>query len=342
MNQFDTEALAQSPNYASRISLSPLQQRDYAPYRIADLSGKTVFDIKPFAGYFSLLAFTGNSALPECVLAQKAIAAAAALFDHKRARLAIVTQDSDPNSPSTAIRAIAQQVEDPEFIAAAAFGAISPAENGTANFRPRWVILSPALRIVRIIPLRQADVAIETFSKLLSRPEEIASHFPPALEQTDVLEPEFCDSLLSECKRVAISPGRHGQEFGPMSDKQTRDQVAMSLERRVLPALGAFFNCSPRKIEHLTFVKRSRCQQTERDLLRIRDRMSIKVAKAFGVLVPLDDLSYSGGNIIFPEFSPRELAIKKGSALVYSCNLLRETSPVAIDSRCYIEALITA
>ncbi|HZF76644.1 MAG TPA: 2OG-Fe(II) oxygenase [Acetobacteraceae bacterium] len=298
---------------------------DPAPlFQLADAEGSR-FELAAVAGRPVLLVVNGPAALPDAARGPLASAQASGLFDGVRA-LCVVCGAAPPGGPShPGMRA----VPDPDGVVARLYGA------------PAAFLLDPMLRVVVTAPL-------DALAAILAQLEEASRAPPPDLPAPvlllpRVLEPELCQRL------VAAFEAGHAQESGFMADrdgklvwiydrdaKRRRDAeipdealraaLRARIARRVAPEIRKAFQFDPTRIERYIVA----CYDAgEAGHFRAhRDNDTPGTAhRRFAVSINLND-GFEGGDIWFPEFGPRRWRAPAGGAIVFSCSILHEVTPV--------------
>jgi predicted 2-oxoglutarate/Fe(II)-dependent dioxygenase YbiX len=165
----------------------------------------------------------------------------------------------------------------------------------------------------------------------------------PVLVLPRLLEPEFCRHL------IGLYEARGGEESGFMREvggrtvgvldaahKRRRDysiedegvQAALRarIQRRLVPEIAKAFQFRVTRIERYIVA----CYDAaEGGHFRAhRDNTTKGTAhRRFAVSVNLND-GFEGGELWFPEFGPRRYRPPAGGAVVFSCSLLHEATPV--------------
>ena len=211
--------------------------------------------------------------------------------------------------------------------------------------RPRWVLLDPMLRVLGVV--EQAPGAAAQVIAALRRLAPLAEYgadAAPVLFLDGVFEPEFCRRLIGYYQvsgAVASGVFTERQEgrsttvldggFKRRRDCALRDpdlvrQVQARLIRRVVPEIRKVFQFEASRLERLIVA----CYDSaERGCFGAHRDNTVRATahRRFAVSVNLND-DFEGGEIAFPEFGRRGYRPKAGGALVFSCSLLHQVSPV--------------
>ena len=298
---------------------------DPAPlFQVVDAAAHR-FELASVAGRPVLLIVTGPVALPDSARAVLDAAMASGLLDGTRG-LCLLCGAAPPDGPShPGLRA----VPDPDGAVAHLYGA------------PAALLLDPMLRVVAAAPLTaMAGILAQLEGAARVPPTDLPA---PVLLLPRVLEPELCQRL------VAAFEAGQAEESGFMADrdgklvwvydrdaKRRRDleipdealraALRARIARRVAPEIRKAFQFDPTRIERYIVA----CYDAgEAGHFRAhRDNDTPGTAhRRFAVSINLND-GFEGGDIWFPEFGPRRWRAPAGGAIVFSCSILHEVTPV--------------
>jgi predicted 2-oxoglutarate/Fe(II)-dependent dioxygenase YbiX/peroxiredoxin len=307
------------------------------------LSGAPSYAFNTVAGRYILMLFFGSTRFEGVAEALRLIAENRDIFDDDNASFFGVTLDRKDEAEGR----IAQQLPgirfalDYEREVSTLYGAAAGNQ-----YRPQWMLISPALRVVDRFALTEGDKAIAALrAALAAPPEEI---WAPVLRVPDVLEPEFCRTLIERYEENG------GQDSGFMRDvdgktvgiidhsfKQRRDfhiedealrrGLAARLNRRLIPALRNAFQFDATRLERYMVA----CYEASAGHFKPhRDNTTKGTAhRRFAVTINLNAGEYEGGDLRFPEFGNRTYRAPTGGAIVFSCSLLHEATPVTSGRR---------
>ncbi|HEY3622644.1 MAG TPA: 2OG-Fe(II) oxygenase [Roseiarcus sp.] len=207
-----------------------------------------------------------------------------------------------------------------------------------------WVILDPMLRVIDVAPLDQADRVLGDLSQAPpANPAFVPCPPAPILTLAHVFEPELCAHL------VACFEQSGGKDSGFMQDaggrsvenfdnswKRRRDfhltdqrliaSLRTRIGRRICPEIKKAFQMRPTRIERDLVARYD--AETGGHFGPHRDDTGIAIAhRRFAVSINLS-ADFEGGEISFPEYSPRTFKAAPGTALVFSASILHEVSRV--------------
>lgn len=223
------------------------------------------------------------------------------------------------------------------------------AVNDKDELIPGWVVLDPSLRVLGAAPLARGEQALETFAKL-GRPEDHAgvTLHAPVLIVPRVFEPAFCQRLIDVYQEVGGEPSgvmrqRDGKTFAVLDDFKRRydatihDEALMSeirgrLKYRLMPEIEKAFGFTATRVER--YIVACYTAVDGGYFRPHRDNNTLGTAhRKFAVSINLNAEAFEGGNLRFPEFGPRTYRPPTGGAVVFSCALLHEATPVTKGTR---------
>jgi len=213
------------------------------------------------------------------------------------------------------------------------------------------LLLDPSLRVVHLWPLRDHARAYDAF---LALPEPDAHAgaplTAPVLIAPRVFEPAFCVELIKGYRANGALPsgttkeneqGRTYVSLDP-SFKQRRDWVIEDAALREAAMHRIYWRLIPEIEKAFAF----RCTRMERYIVSCydsetggyfkphRDNTTKGTAhRRFAVTINLNAEEYDGGDLRFPEFGARRYRAPTGGAVVFSCSLLHEATPVTRGAR---------
>ena len=198
------------------------------------------------------------------------------------------------------------------------------------------------MRVAGAFPLNEAEAAIDACAALAEAP--LVQDWAPVMTVPHVLEPELCRKLID------LYEADGGEDSGFMRDvggktklildprnKVRRDflieepelarQLNLRIIRRLAPMIRRAFQFDATRVERLIV---SCYEAVSGGHFRAhRDNTTRGTAhRRFAVTVNLNAEEYQGGDLRFPEFGPRLYRAPTGGAIVFSCSLLHEATPV--------------
>lgn len=214
-------------------------------------------------------------------------------------------------------------------------------------------ILDPALRVLTVIPIKNPAThfdAICTYLSSLQPPREI-DRFAPVLVVPNVLEPKICREYIEYCRKVGAEDSGYmntDPETGKtvlvvnydhkrradctIEDNRLRDALASRIQRRLVPQIERAFQFSATRMERYLIATYD--AQIGGYFRPHRDNTTLGTAhRRFAVSINLNAEEYDGGDLRFPEFGSRTYRPPTGGAVVFSCSLLHEATPVTRGTR---------
>lgn len=224
------------------------------------------------------------------------------------------------------------------------------AENG--SYRPTTVVLDQSLRILTISPWpANVDDHIPNVLRFIDRQQPLTSpnFVAPVLVVPNVFEREFCQSMVQlyeqhggtesgfmrdiNGKTVAVSDPNHKRRSDyEITDEQLIRQTQIRMRHRLLPEIKKAFQFEVTRIErHIVACYDASSGGHFRPH---RDNTTKGTAhRRFAVTINLNAEEFEGGNLRFPEFGRRAYRAPTGGAVVFSCSLLHEATPVTQGKR---------
>lgn len=239
------------------------------------------------------------------------------------------------------------------------FAAIAPdASLETTMYRPFTLVLDPMLRVLAHIPLIPADEHCRRLDDVLERLPPVAEHAhtalnAPVLILPRVFEDGLCHELIAMYRRYGGAESGFMREVGgktvevrEASFKRREDfefdrrpelaplraAIQERIRRRVLPEIKRAFQFEVTRMERYIVA---RYDGDSGGFFRAhKDNTTLGTAhRRFACTINLNAEEYTGGDLRFPEFGPRTYRAPTGGAVVFSCSLLHEASPVSSGER---------
>jgi hypothetical protein len=318
---------------------------DPAPWFVARSTDQQHYRFDTAAGRYVVLCFPGSAGDPATAAAlHTALVDRRAQFDDLSACLLIVSTDPDDERLGRLRQAPGvRPVWDFDRAVSRLYGAAS------TDDAPFWLVLDPMLRVLRHAPLPQAEQMMQYLATLPSPASRAgAASRPPLLVLPGVFEPGFCQHLLGlyrahggEPSGFMLQVDRETVNVRDKSFKQRRDhqisheptRIAMRerIQVRLLPELWKCFQFSATRLERYIVACYDAAEGAH--FQPHRDNTTPGTAhRRFAVTINLND-DYEGGDLRFPEFGPHRYRGPVGGAVVFSCALLHEVTPVTRGAR---------
>ncbi len=221
-------------------------------------------------------------------------------------------------------------------------------ENGA--IRQTTYMLDPRLRVIAVLPVAtggeghvDAVLALLEAQDPISAPA-IAQPQAPVLVIPRIFEPELCKTLIDYYERqggtesgymveregmtVEVLKHEHKRRRDcALEDEQLRQSCMHRITTRLVPELQKAFQFHATRMERYLVA----CYDAEEGghFRPHRDNTTKGTAhRRFAVSLFLNSGEYEGGQLRFPEFGRSRYSAPTGGAVVFSCSLLHEATPV--------------
>jgi len=308
----------------------PLLSGQNAPWFTASTPSNPEFVFDTIAGRYVLLLFLPAESEPR-VAAIRALAAHQRLFDEVKAIALVVYRDPGLTAGVRDLRGLRWMFD--------ASGAI------TARYgpEPHWLLLDPTLRAMASAPI---DASGEMFARIATLPAPgdhagVPLH-APVLTVSNVFEPELCDALIARHqtdggqftgvmrdagdRTVAVMDELKKRRDIWIEDPELRQAIRERLERRLYPMIRRGLGFQVTRIERFLVS----CYDADDGGVfhPHRDNTTQGTAhRRFACSLNLNE-DFSGGDLRFAEYGPATYRPPPGGAVVFSCGLLHEATPV--------------
>lgn len=320
----------------------PLLPGDPAPFFVTATPSSPAFHFHTVGGRYVLLLFMPRDR-SAAAHALQAIADRRGAFDDEK--LCVFGVLTDPS-------AIAEAQDDPPgvrwFLDAEGaifrqYGMLDAAGAET----PSWLLLDPMLRVLVNAPIgsEHAEQLLSALPFLVPVDDHASVRLnAPVLIVPRVFEPAFCKRLISLYEADGGEPsgfmrdvdgrtqllqdaGHKRRSDVLIEDEAVREAARARLLRRLTPEIFKAFQFTPTRIERYIV---SRYDSAELGFFKAhRDNTTKGTAhRRFAVTLNLNTEDYDGGELRFPEFGTTSYRAPTGGAVVFSCSLLHEATPV--------------
>lgn len=314
-----------------------------APWFTAATPSNPEYVFDTVAGRFVLLAFLPAADAEASGAALRMLSENQRLFDDRRLSAFVVVRDREMGKTLRDMRGL-RWFLDFDGAVSRLYGALD--EDGGDH--PAWMLLDPTLRVMGHVPLAQP----KSLFSFMSRLPEPGGHagtplHAPVLIAPRVFEPEVCRRL------IALHEATGGTFSGVMRDagdrtvavmddqKKRRDilveepdmQAALRerLERRLFPVVKRGLGFTVTHIERYVVS----CYDAADGAVfhPHRDHTTMGTAhRKFACSINLND-DFAGGDLRFAEFGATTYRPPDGGAVVFSCALLHEVTPLTAGRR---------
>ena len=303
-----------------------------------------LFSFDMMAGRFVALCFYGKASDAQAQDALAQVEAHRGMFDG--VNLSFFGVSIDPADEAIAGLAPAPGVRhfaDGDGTVSRAYG-VAPREGapGFSDLRRFWFVLDPRLRVVAVFPVDEAGnrAALHFVENLPTQADYFGREGQvPVMIIPHVFEPEFCTRLIGLFQAAGGSDSAVLTEGTAVTDhgfKRRRDlritdqvlvaQIQTRIFRRIVPEIRHAFQFDATRLERLIIASYDAAEDgrfgPHRD-----NTLASTAHRRFAVSINLND-DFEGGNIVFPEYGPRQFRPPTGGALVFSCSLMHTVVPV--------------
>jgi len=229
-------------------------------------------------------------------------------------------------------------------------------QNGVAgvHYAPQTFVLNENLQIINILPMgepHQHAQQVLDFLKTLPAIEEpgAATRHAPVLVIPNVLDKASCRSLIDMYKANGGSPsgfmrqvdgktvGLHDENFKKrrdffIEDPKLQQRLNAIVLRRVRPEVEKAFQFTITRFERYLVG----CYDADSGgyFRPHRDNTSKATRhRRFAMTLNLNVGEYTGGFLRFPEYAPHGYKGDSGTAIIFSCSVLHEATPVISGQR---------
>ncbi|MFC4349463.1 2OG-Fe(II) oxygenase [Kordiimonas lipolytica] len=240
---------------------------------------------------------------------------------------------------------------DPDMEIAKSYGTTQETEEGLA-FTGAWYLLDPTLRVYGRGALEEVDRLIGMIRSLPRANDHAATNqepWAPVLLVPRVLTPKFCRHLIDlyrqgnpnqsgfmreiEGRTVPVMDSSFKRRSDAhITDAKTRNTINRAIALRLKPEIQKAFQFNATRIER--YIVSRYAEEDKGFFKRHRDNTTSGTAhRRFAVSINLNAEDYEGGELMFPEFGTRTYKPPTGGAVVFSCSLLHEATPVTKGER---------
>lgn len=234
---------------------------------------------------------------------------------------------------------------DPEGAIAEIFGA----RGAGGETLGHWFLLDPTLRVVMAAPLENSQ---PIFDRLRTAgPAENHAGVPmhaPVLIVPRVFEPELCRELIDVYRNDGGGPSGVMREIGGMTvgvlddfkkrrdaiirDESLKTTLQQRISRALLPEIEKAFAFKATRMER--YIVACYSANDGGYFKPHRDNTSKATAhRRFACSINLNAEEFEGGDLRFAEFGRRTYRPPTGGAVIFSCSLLHEATPVTRGTR---------
>ena len=323
-------------------------------YLSTDANPRYAFD--SVAGRYVVMIFIGGLRVPGVIDMLRQLYATATPFDDRTACCFIITSDpADLAEPSLRDRYPGIRiVRDHDRDLARLFGCALPTGDGVDRLSLMTWILDPGLRVLDVIPIEDAATHIAQVTACigsLDAPLANIDGCAPVLQVPNLFEPEFCRRLISYAQEtgtqdsgymktdpatgetmMVVDHAHKRRSDCNIEDEELRGAIQARIVRRLVPQIERAFQFRVTRMER--YIVGCYDAQTGGYFRPHKDNTTQGTAhRRFAVTINLNAEDYDGGDLRFPEFGMRTYRAPTGGAVVFSCSLLHEATPITRGQR---------
>lgn len=318
-------------------------------FRAPALQGNPRYAFESAAGRTILLFLCGSAGWTECLATLAEVKEHREIFNDKDAAFFGISNDPSDIEDGR----IAQQLPgirwllDHDGHISRLYGVADDEQGKEVCYQPCLLLLDHRLRVVERFAVGDARRAIEaTRAQMLCGSEAPCA---PVLVIPRVFEPEVCRYLIQlydakggrdsvfmrERDGMTVPVLDHGFKRRAdyvIEDLQLQQALKTRLANRLVPEIKRSFQFEATHIERWLVA----CYDGSAGgfFKAHRDNTTRGTAhRRFACTINLNSEDYDGGNLRFPEFGNREYRAPSGGAVVFSCSLLHEATPVTSGRR---------
>jgi predicted 2-oxoglutarate/Fe(II)-dependent dioxygenase YbiX/peroxiredoxin len=325
--------------------LCPLLPGEPVPwFRARAIGGSDNYVFDTAGGRYILLLFFGRATDSGAAEALGCVERHRALFDDVHACFFGITSDPEDEAAGR----VAQQLPgirfflDPTGGLEGLFGAL---EDSGAR-RRHWLLVDPMLRAVGAFPIEAGEAAVAALTKAMAHMK--LPDWAPVLMAPNIFEPALCERLIGHHRETGGEPSGFMREIDGKTILVTDPQHKMRRDReigdetlcatlrarvlaRLVPLVKRTFQFEATRMERYIVG----CYEAGAGHFRPhRDNTTKGTAhRRFAVTINLNAGDYDGGDLRFPEYGRRTYRAPTGGAIVFSCSLLHEATPVTRGTR---------
>lgn len=325
---------------------------DAAPwFKVRSIANER-FHFDTCAGRYLLLAFIGSAGSGVGAAAMQAFLANRTVFNGIHAALFVLSADpADEQQKRLPETASVKAFWDFDRTVARTYGVAD--EQLPFGVKSTLFLVDPGLRIMAVRPLRGRDDA-QAIIDLIARLPPLPAPAPavpqaPVLVVEHVFEPALCKALIDYYnKQGAVDSGYMTQvgdktvgvvDYGHKrrQDCWIKDDGLMAatrgrILRRLVPQIEKAYQFKVTRLER--YIVACYDAQIGGYFRPHRDNTTTGTAhRRFAVTINLNTEDFQGGDLRFPEYGSRLFRAPTGGAVVFSCGMLHEATPVTAGQR---------
>lgn len=341
-------------------------QGDPAPWFTGRTRKNQTYRFNSVGGYYIVLCFLGSTASAKSRKVVEDFRAARDRFDPRSSHIFFVTVDPrDQQVRELDDDGLYTTFWDFDRKISATYGATKLGPDATGDrltYEPYTLVLDTRLRVLEAVPFGgDAEGHVDRILSIMAAQPDLGSvHMAapqaPVLVVPRVFSPGLCRALMNYYKETGSNDSgfmreRDGKTVEVLDhsfkrrrdcliqDKDLRNACHGSIERRLLPQIERAFQFKATRLERYLVA----CYDgNDKGFFQPhRDNTTKGTAhRKFAVTINLNAEDYEGGNLCFREFGRQHYRAPTGGAVVFSCGMLHEATPVTEGTRfCFLPFL---
>jgi predicted 2-oxoglutarate/Fe(II)-dependent dioxygenase YbiX len=313
----------------------PLLPGQNVPWFIARSPSNPEFAFETTAGRYVLMLFLPDEQAAR-VMAIRALAANQRLFDEVKACALVLYRDPSMEAGLHDVRGLRWLLD--------GTGAITQRYGP----EPHWLLLDPTLRVIASAPIEAAEAMFARVAALPAPSDHagVPLH-APVLTVPRVFEPELCEALIALHQADGGEFTGVMRDVGPrtvavmdelkkrrdiwIQDPELQDAIRERLERRLYPMIHRAIGFQVTRIERYLVSCYDAADQAV--FHPHRDNTTQGTAhRKFACSLNLNG-DFTGGDLRFVEYGPATYRPPPGGAVVFSCGMTHEATPVTAGRR---------
>ncbi len=328
---------------------------DPVPWFTASSSSNPAYHFDAVGGYRIILSFLGHFSNQSCAKVLQDFAALQPQLEQYEVPFFGVTIDPEDIVLKELIKipSYFKLIWDFDRFVSLRYGVL-PDESNPDFYRPTTLVLDENLHVLKVFPLENSESHVADvfrFIESLPAPEPamMAVKQAPVLFIPDVIDPEFCEFLIhlyqadggrnsgfmrqidGKTVEVLDADFKQRKDFH-ITDTAHLQAINDLILRRVKPEIEKAFQFSITRFER--YLVACYDAETQGFFNRHRDNTTKGTAhRRFAMTINLNTGNYTGGCLRFPEYGNRLYRPRVGEAVIFSCSLLHEVTPVLSGKR---------
>jgi peroxiredoxin len=323
-----------------------------APWFVARTAVNPAFHFDTVGGRYVVLCLFGSAAHPYAARVLEGFRQAKPTFDAQPAVLMGVSTDPADESSGRIAAIVPDSIVFWDFDHAVSHALGAETDSG---YRPHTILLDPRLRVIGVWPFEgDPEAHVGQVMQALAAQPSIGTPVPaavqaPILVVPRIFEPELCRTLIRYYEDRGGKDSGFMREIGgktvgvydyahkrrkdeEIEDEGLRKACMHRIHDRLVPEIHKAFQFKASRMERYIVA----CYEAESGghFRAHRDNTTKGTAhRRFAVSLILNTGEFEGGYVRFPEFGPQLYSAPAGGAVVFSCSLLHEATPVTSGKR---------